>query len=133
MSLTRRSLLRSIASLAPVAILPGCTKRNSPANPVSLSVFCAAGLRKPLEQAASDFHATTSTNVRFQFGGSGALLSQLKVVKTGDLFVAADEETLALAKKLDVIREVFPLALQAPVIAVQKELKTSSVPTCGSR
>lgn len=119
MSLTRRSLLRSIASLAPIAILPGCTERKSSSSPVSLSVFCAAGLRKPLEQAASDFHTTTSASVHFQFGGSGTLLSQLKVVKTGDLFVAADEETLALAKKLDVIREVFPLALQAPVIAVQ--------------
>lgn len=119
MSLTRRSILRSIASLAPMAILSGCEKKRSPNGSTSLSVFCAAGLRKPLEQAATDFQSTTSNTINFQFGGSGTLLSQLKIAKTGDLFVAADEETLALARKLEVIREIIPLALQTAVIAVQ--------------
>ncbi len=119
MSLTRRSLLRSLASLAPLPLLTCCTEHKRSSLPASLSVFCAAGLRKPLEQAATDFQTATSTQVSFQFGGSGTLLSQLKIAQTGDLFVAADEETLTLARKLDVIREIIPLAVQTPVIAVQ--------------
>ncbi len=86
----------------------------------SLTVYCAAGLKKPIEAIAAAFEKETGTRIELQFGGSGTLLSQLRIAKQGDLFIAADEAALADARKLDVIREVLPLAVQHPVIAVAK-------------
>jgi molybdate transport system substrate-binding protein len=86
----------------------------------SLTVYCAAGLKKPIEAIAAAFEKETGTRIELQFGGSGTLLSQLRIAKQGDLFIAADEAALADARKLEVIREVLPLAVQHPVIAVAK-------------
>jgi ABC-type molybdate transport system substrate-binding protein len=48
------------------------------------------------------------------------LLTQLRVAKQGDLFIAADDGALADAKKQDLTREELRLVQQWPVIAVAK-------------
>ncbi len=85
-----------------------------------LVVFCAAGLRVPLTAAAELYEQQTGVQVSFQFGGTGTLLSQISVAKTGDLFVAADEGSRADAAKRHLTAEVLPLIRQTPVIAVRK-------------
>lgn len=85
----------------------------------TLTVYCAAGLKKPVEAIAQAYQKDTGTEVRLQYGGSGTLLSQLRVAQQGDLFIAADDGALADARKAGVIREVLPLAKQHPVIAVR--------------
>lgn len=85
-----------------------------------LTVYCAAGLKKAIEAVAVEFQKETGTQVELQFGGTGTLLSQLRIANKGDVFISADEGTLADARKLDVVREVLPLAAQHPVIAVAK-------------
>lgn len=87
---------------------------------VPLTVFCAAGLKKPVEEIALAYQKETGTEIRLQFGGTGTLLSQIRVAKQGDLFIAADDGALADAKKLGVTREEFQLVKQKPVIAVAK-------------
>ena len=84
----------------------------------TLTVYCAAGLKKPVETVAAQFQQETGVQVSLQFGGTGTLLSQLRIAGQGDLFIAADDGSLADARKFDVIREVLPLAVQHPVIAV---------------
>ena len=86
----------------------------------SITVYCAAGLKKPIEVLAADFHKETGTEVSLQYGGTGTLLSQIRVAKQGDLFIAADEGSLADARKLDVVKEALPVAVQHLVIAVAK-------------
>lgn len=93
--------------------------QNKPAHS-SLTVYCAAGMKKPIEQLAEQYRTETGIDVSLQFGGTGTLLTQLRVAKQGDLLIAADEGSLAEAQKLGVIQEVLPLAIQHPVIAVAK-------------
>lgn len=83
-------------------------------------VYCAAGLKKPVEAVAEQYRTETGAEVQLQYGGTGTLLAQIRLAKKGDLFIAADDGTLADARKFDVIREVIPLARQHPVIAVRK-------------
>ncbi|MDB6007027.1 MAG: Molybdate transporter substrate-binding protein [Prosthecobacter sp.] len=90
------------------------------ANSAPLTVFCAAGIKKPVEEIAAAYQKETGTEVRLQYGGTGTLLSQLKIAKQGDLYIAADDGALADAKKLEVTREEFPLVIQKPVLAVAK-------------
>jgi len=86
----------------------------------SLIVYCAAGLKKPVEAIAEQYRAETGVEVKLQYGGTGTLLADIRVAKQGDLFIAADDGSLADARMFDVIREVIPLVRQHPVIAVLK-------------
>ena len=95
------------------------TAKPASASPPSLTVYCAAGLKKPAEAIAAQFREETGVTVQFQYGPTGALLSQLRAAQRGDLFLAADDGAIADARKYDVIREVLPLVSQSPVIAVR--------------
>lgn len=93
--------------------------RNAPRAASTLTVYCAAGLKQPVEAIAEAYRREFGTEVRLQYGNTGSMLSALRVAKQGDLFIAADEGTLADARKYDVIREIVPLVSQRPVIAVR--------------
>jgi molybdenum ABC transporter molybdate-binding protein len=85
----------------------------------TLIVYCAAGMKKPVEAVAKQYQQETKTEVQLQFGGSGTLLSQIRVAQRGDILIAADQGTVDDARKGFTIREVLPLAVQTPVIAVR--------------
>lgn len=86
----------------------------------TLIVYCAASLKQPVEAIAADFHKKHGWAVSLQYGGSASLLSAARVTKTGDLFLSADDGTIADARKHGVIGEVIPLVKQRPVIMVTK-------------
>ncbi|CAN5822183.1 hypothetical protein BH11VER1_BH11VER1_35260 [soil metagenome] len=85
-----------------------------------LMVFCAANLKKPVEAIAEQYRQEFGIEIQLQYGGTGTLLSQLQVAKKGDLFIAADEGSLEDGRKLGLVKEVLPLVIQHPVIAVKK-------------
>ncbi len=86
----------------------------------TLTVYCAAGIKKPVEAAAEAYRKEFGVAISLQYGGTGALLSAIRVAKNGDLLIAADDGSVADAKRLGLIREVVQLAKQRPVIAVGK-------------
>ncbi|MDQ3623693.1 MAG: substrate-binding domain-containing protein, partial [Verrucomicrobiota bacterium] len=86
----------------------------------TITVFCAAGLKQPVAAIAEQYRRDSGVQVHLQYGGTGTLLTQIRVAKQGDLFIAADDGALADARKLEVIREVLPLVRQTPVIAVRE-------------
>src|SRR3954469_3930685 len=49
-----------------------------------LVVFCAAGLRKPVEEAARQYQEAHGVEVQLQYGGSETLLGQIAVSGRGD-------------------------------------------------
>ncbi len=105
--------LGALAGGAWVALKPPAAGTATP-----IMVFCAAGIKQPVEEIAAAYQKETGTEVRLQYGGTGTLLSQIKVAQQGDLFIAADEGALADAKKMGVTREELQLVKQRPVLAV---------------
>jgi len=85
-----------------------------------LVVYCAVGLKPGVEQIARDYEDEYGVRIGVQYGGSGSLLSSIRVTKTGDLYLAADESYIDMAKSWDLIAEVQPIAFLMPVIAVAK-------------
>jgi molybdate transport system substrate-binding protein len=79
-------------------------------------VYCAAGLRIPVEAALKAYGG----KVQLQFGGSNTLLANAEVSGKGDLFIAADDSYLKLAREKGLAAESIPLARQSPVLAVAK-------------
>ncbi|HAL72653.1 MAG TPA: molybdate ABC transporter substrate-binding protein [Verrucomicrobiales bacterium] len=113
--------LLALILLAAAGVLAFYSLRSASDKPgQTLTVYCAAGLKKPVEAIAAQYQKELGVSVSLQFGGTGTLLTQLRVANRGDLFIAADEGSLADARKLKVTREVLPLAIQRPVIAVAK-------------
>jgi molybdenum ABC transporter molybdate-binding protein len=85
-----------------------------------LLVFCAAGIQTPVEAVKHDYSETYGIPVQLQYGGSGTLLSNLRIAGAGDLFIAADASYVESARALGLIAESLPVARQHPVIAVAK-------------
>jgi molybdenum ABC transporter molybdate-binding protein len=85
-----------------------------------LLVYCAAGIQAPVDAVARAYEKRYGVKVQLQYGGSGNLLANLKVARTGDLFIPADQTYVALGRQQGLLAEVIPLATQHPVIAVRR-------------
>lgn len=83
-------------------------------------LFCAAGIKPPIEKLAKEYEQKFGVRIEIQYGGSGTLLSSLRISNSGDLFLAADESYINEAIKLGLVAETQPLAEMSPVIAVKK-------------
>jgi molybdate transport system substrate-binding protein len=112
-----------VAAVALVALLLWQTRPAQPAagpGQKPLLLFCAAGLKLPVEAVAREYEQTYGVRVQLQYGGSGTLLSNLRIADAGDLFLAADESYIKSARTLGLLAETIPLAWQQPVIAVAR-------------
>ena len=87
---------------------------------VTLTLYCAAGVKPPVEQAAKQYADEYGVQIYLQYGGSGTLLSNLQIAQKGDLYLAADESYLKLAAEKGLAAEAMPIARLSPVIAVPK-------------
>ena len=99
---------------------PGKTPRAQ-----TLTMYCAAGIRVPVEEVAEEYEAKYGVHVELQFEGSNSLLTKIKANKfdTSDLFLAADDFYTDKAKELGLAKESLEIAYMRPVIAVSKENK----------
>jgi molybdenum ABC transporter molybdate-binding protein len=85
-----------------------------------LVVYCAAGIKEPIEAAAKQYEKTYGMPVHLQYGGSQTLLANMEVSHLGDLYVPADDYYIQLAREKKLVAEAIPLATMTPVIAVPK-------------
>lgn len=81
-------------------------------------VYCASGIKPPVEAAARLYEKEYKIPIRLEYGGSGTLLSKLRVAKSGDLYVAGDSSYTDIAREQGLVAETLPLAHIRPVIAV---------------
>ena len=84
-----------------------------------LLLLGAAGLKPALEALSASYSRLTGNAVTRSYGGTAQLLPGFHQ-GLGDLLVAADAMHMKKAKAAGVVREVFELARQRPVIAVRK-------------
>ncbi len=110
-----------VVSLAAIAILivllwqPGARRPQAD----QLVLFCAAGLLKPVEEICAEYEDEYGVQVRVEPGGSGTLLSKLRVTPTAaDLYLAAEESYVREARQYGLVAEILPAAKQHLVIAV---------------
>jgi molybdenum ABC transporter molybdate-binding protein len=89
-----------------------------PAEP--LVVYCAAGLKMPVEAVAKQYEREYGVPVQLQYGGSQTLLANLEVSRQGDLYLPADDNYLQLARTKDLLAESIPLARMNLVLGVPR-------------
>lgn len=100
----------------------------------SLTIYCAAALRKPVEAAAKLYQQTHRFNIRLNYGSSGELQSKLALEKQThlprcDLYIPADPFFGQLAQSNQLVRQSMPLAQLQIILAVKPNspLRISSV------
>ena len=69
------------------------------ASQTGLLVFAGAASKPPTEEVAKLFRERTGVVVDLVFGGSGFVLSQMKLSKKGDLYFPGSSDFMELAKK----------------------------------
>ncbi|WP_126444872.1 molybdate ABC transporter substrate-binding protein [Sulfuricystis multivorans] len=88
----------------------------------SLLIFAGAATVPPTTDAAKAFEKKTGVKVDVVFGGSGYVLSQMKLAKQGDLYFPGSSDYMELAKREGyVLPETEKIIVYAvPAITVQK-------------
>lgn len=88
----------------------------------SLLIFAGAATVPPTTDAAKAFEQKTGTKVEVVFGGSGYVLSQMKLAKQGDLYFPGSSDYMEVAKRDgDVLPETEKVIVYVvPAINVQK-------------
>jgi molybdenum ABC transporter molybdate-binding protein len=84
-----------------------------------LFVYCAAGIRPPVEAAAREYEELYGVRIQLTYGGSDTLLSNLEVSGRGDLYIPADEDYMDRAREKGLVDESIPLARMTGVLAVR--------------
>ena len=90
----------------------------------SLTVYCAAGVRPPVEEAAKQFEKETGTPVKLEFANSGVLANRLKTDKDGglpsaDVYIPADFPFTERAAADGLTREALRVATWQVVLALK--------------
>lgn len=69
----------------------------------SLLIFAGAASKPATEEAIKDFQRKTGFPVNATFGGSGFVLSQMKLSRKGDLYFPGSSDFMELAKKEGIV------------------------------
>ena len=89
--------------------------------PRPVMVFAGSASQPPLEEAAAAFEQRTGTPVILHLGGSGTMLSQLRLAGRGDLYIPGSPDFLELAREQQLVEgEATILAYLVPAIIVAK-------------
>jgi molybdate transport system substrate-binding protein len=93
----------SVLILISIVIFSGCqgqaVSSTVPVSNKEISVFAGSASKPALDEAADVFGKQTGTKVYLTYGGSGTVLSQMELSKTGDLYIPGSPDYLEKAEK----------------------------------
>lgn len=104
--------LTMLIALALIVSFAGCTNTASTTTLIStnspstsqfagkeISIFAGSASKPALDEAAAAFEAQTGATVYLTYGGSGSVLSQMELSKTGDIYIPGSPDFLVKAEK----------------------------------
>jgi molybdate transport system substrate-binding protein len=94
---------------------------SSPNQVKTISVFAGSASKPPLDEAARAFEKKTGLKVFLTYGGSGTVLSQMELAKTGDVYIPGSPDYLIKAEKKQITDPATTqiIAYLIPAICVQ--------------
>ena len=114
----------SLVSVAALVILLFLWKKfpGNEASPDDLVVYCAAGIRLPIEEAAKAFEEEFGVSITLDYDSSGALEGKLQLHRDSkksraDLYIPADVSFAERAKAKGLTMESIPIASFRLVLA----------------
>lgn len=87
----------------------------------TLVVFAGSASQPPLEEAAAKFRKETGIRVALHFGGSGAMLNQIRLTGQGDLYIPGSPDYMEKAVEFGAVEDKGAIiAYLVPAIIVAK-------------
>lgn len=111
-------------------LFSGCTSSNHTVTSSEIStsltgkeimIFAGSASKPPLDEAARIFEKQSGVKVYLSYGGSGTVLSQMKLTRTGDIYIPGSPDYMSRAAKDEVVdpSSVRIIAYLIPSINVQ--------------
>ncbi|MBW2503063.1 MAG: molybdate ABC transporter substrate-binding protein [Deltaproteobacteria bacterium] len=83
-------------------------------------VFAGSASQPPLEEAARVFEEQTGTRIILHLGGSGAMLSQIRLTGQGDIYIPGSPDYLEKARDFGLVDKAETLSFLVQAILVPK-------------
>jgi molybdate transport system substrate-binding protein len=111
----------SAATTTVTATPPPITTTISPYAGKELSVFAGSASKPALDEAAAAFEKQTGARIFLTYGGSGTVLSQMELSKTGDIYIPGSPDYLVKSNKKNITdpSTMKIIAYLVPAICVQ--------------
>jgi len=116
-----RLILPSIVIVG--VLLIGCESKDSERQQSAtkeLLLYCGAGIRPPVAEMAETFGRQHGVKIVTDYAGSEVLLSKIKLVRRGDLYMPGDKQYVEQAAQEGMILSQRPVCYFVPTILVQK-------------
>lgn len=104
----------------PLEPAAGAAGSGAEAPGATLLAYVGAGLKPAMDDLVKAFAEKTGITVQCDYGGSGMIISRLRLARRGDLFMPGDLWYVELAEKEDLIASKASVCYFVPVILVQK-------------
>ena len=101
------------------SVLVGCDGREQSAED-ELLLYCGAGIRPPAAELTATFGRQHNIKIIIDYAGSEVLLSKIKLVRRGDLYMPGDKHYVEQAAEEGMILSHRPVCFFVPTILVQK-------------
>ena len=108
-------MLVCILLLAAVSLFAGGQKETE-----SIMVYCGAGMRKPMDEIGMIFQEKYGVEVKYNYAGSNALLSQMELTKTGDAYMPGATLYIEIAAEKGLVGSQQSICYHIPIITVPK-------------
>jgi molybdate transport system substrate-binding protein len=112
-----------IVIVAVGVLLCGCKAKkseDSDSQVRELLLYCGAGIRPPVDELIEIFEREYGVKVAPDYAGSEVLLSKIKLVRRGDLYMPGDKHYVEQAAREDMILSRRSVCYWIPTILVQK-------------
>ncbi len=115
--LTKRLLILFLVGLLTLIPVNGCTGGEQK----TITAFCGSASKPAIEKAAELFEQKTGIKVYLNFSGSGTVLSQMKLSRSGDLYIPGSPDYMVKAEREDIVKpeSVKIISYLIPAILVQ--------------
>lgn len=118
-----KTLIRiSLIALASISIITSSACALPTGEPPTLVILAGSASKPPLDELARSFESQHGAKVEVAYGGSGTVLSQMILARTGDLYIPGSQDFMDTAESKSAVdpstRRI--IAYLLPVIAVPK-------------
>jgi len=106
-----------------VVLLCGCERKKTEqpdSQAKQLLLYCAAGIRPPAEELVESFGREHSVKIATNYAGSETLLSTIRLIRSGDLYMPGDKHYVDQAAQEGMLLSQHPVCYFVPTIFVQK-------------
>jgi molybdate transport system substrate-binding protein len=118
-----KKIMLSISAVAIAVLLItigflGCTSQ--PQEAESMMVYSGAGMRKPMDEIGVVFQEKYGTEVKYNYAGSNALLSQMELTQEGDAYMPGATMYIEIATEKGLVDYQQLICYHIPIITVPK-------------